>query len=212
MLSFFFFLFTCVHMEARIPDTRFSSSVNSPVMHQCHLRSHWKEWILLLITCLGTLPRCSSCRRWSRRSSSTHSARQWSEWGFTMKKDAFHSFQSTVPGWCRTRPGAAQGWRDIWGGHFWPTFVRTRLTWARPHDRRQDLLCLPSLPCRRKERGRHSCQVRRIQGSTCRENISICLQPDKNHRCPFASRQGQFGQRFYQKAWEPWSALSVTNS
>ena len=32
-------LFTWVHMEARMPDTWFSSLVSSPVMHQCHLLS-----------------------------------------------------------------------------------------------------------------------------------------------------------------------------
>ena len=31
--------FTWVHIEARMPDTWFSSLVSSPVMHQCHLMS-----------------------------------------------------------------------------------------------------------------------------------------------------------------------------
>ena len=59
--------------------------------------------------------------------------------------------------------------------------AKTKLTSAHLRDKRQDLLCLPSWPCPRKEHGRHSCQAKHIQVSTCREaagsaSLKICLQ------------------------------------
>ena len=132
------------------------------------------------------------------------------KWGFTMKKYALHSFHST-----RLMSHKARG----------SSRLKRYLRWAFLTNFCEEKTYMSSSPWQtpgsvmfaffalsEKRAWKALLSGEAYSREYLKRNTLFCLQPDKNHRCPFVPRQGQFGQRFYQKAWEPWSALSVTNS
>ena len=88
------------------------------------------------------------------------------------------------PGWCRTRPRAVLGWKDIWKVKTFficdPTLIHVttgKLTWAHHHDKHRGWWCSPCWLYRRRERERHFCPETRTPASTYVQKL--CPNPNQ---------------------------------
>ena len=104
----------------------------------------------------------------------------WSEKDSKLKMLEVWQTSISPPGWCRTRPRAVLGWKDICKVNFYficdPTFIHVttgKLTWAHRHDKLQDWWCSPSWLYPRKERERRFCPETRTPASTYVQKLCL---------------------------------------